>query len=72
MPLRATRFQTTWRGTRTAKRQAPQNHSKLQVPLGGKPLLPGTRTPIILVVSKLSPEGSNISARSHTSTSRTT
>ncbi|QCD79673.1 hypothetical protein DEO72_LG1g3320 [Vigna unguiculata] len=43
VPLRTTHFQTALRGTRTAKRQAPQNHSKLQAPLAQTLLFQGYR-----------------------------
>jgi len=35
VPLGAASFQTAWRGMRTARRQAPQNHQQLKTPPGG-------------------------------------
>ncbi|QCE04444.1 hypothetical protein DEO72_LG8g2480 [Vigna unguiculata] len=35
VPQGAASFQTSWRGTRTARRQTPQNHQQLKTPPGG-------------------------------------
>jgi len=45
VPLGAIRFQTAWRGTRTAKRQTPQNRKFINHRPTGQPTSPGGRAP---------------------------
>jgi len=45
VPLGATSFQTAWRGTRTARRQAPNNHKFCNHRPTGQSTPPGGRAP---------------------------
>jgi len=63
VPLGAIRFQTTWQGTRIARRQAPQTRKHSSHRLAGQPPPPGaqrSRTPLF---QPQPPSGSTFTAR---------
>jgi len=67
-PPGETRFQTAWRGTRTARHQAPLLPLFCRYHLARRPSPPGATRPCDLLEMLLSPSGSNTTTKCHTST----
>ncbi|QCD93302.1 hypothetical protein DEO72_LG5g1375 [Vigna unguiculata] len=64
VPLGAASFQTAWRGTRAARRQAPPKElQSLQQPPGGNVHTVRRTQPHIAFVRSLSPGGTSLTAR---------